>query len=252
MPPNDHRSARRSYRVAPVPVARLQVIQLLTAVAGRHTVHGLVEADVTETLTRLQTRHEPGSITALVVAAVAATVREHPNVNSRRAGRKLLVFDDVDLIVTVERTTRTGQVAPVPMVVHRADTKTAEAIATELRTGKTETQAERSPAVLTRLPFRVVRAGVGLAGTIPRWAAMFGPPVGVSSLGMFGSGWGIPISPLTVMVTVGGVGHRPAVVDDRLVERDVLPLTLSFDHTVVDGAPAARFAATLVQHLEGH
>jgi hypothetical protein len=172
-------------------------------------------------------------------------------VNSRRAGRKLLVFDDVDLIVTVERTTRTGEVAPVPMVVHRADTKTEEAIAAELRTGKTEPQADRFPALATRLPLPVVRAGAALAGTIPRWAAMFGPPVGVSSLGMFGAGWGIPISPLTVMATVGGVVHRPAVVDGRLVERNVLPLTLSFDHTVVDGAPAARFAATLVQHLEG-
>lgn len=251
MPPNRRRSARRSYRVDSIPAGRLHVIQLLTAVAGRHTVHGLIEADATETLTRLRTRREPATITALVVAAVAATVREHPNVNSRRAGRKLLVFDDVDLIVTVERTTRTGEVAPVPMVVHRADTKTEEAIAAELRTGKTEPQADRFPALATRLPLPVVRAGAALAGTIPRWAAMFGPPVGVSSLGMFGAGWGIPISPLTVMATVGGVVHRPAVVDGRLVERNVLPLTLSFDHTVVDGAPAARFAATLVQHLEG-
>lgn len=114
---------------------------------------------------------EPATVTALVVAAVAAKVREHPNVKSRRAGRKLLVLDDVDLIVTVERTTRTGEAAPVPMVVHRADTKTAEAIAAEFRTGRTETQAERSPALMTRLPFWVVRAGAAIAGTIPRWAS---------------------------------------------------------------------------------
>lgn len=251
MPRNRSRSARRGYRVDPLPAGRLQVIQLLTAVAGRHTVHGLIEADVTGTMARLRTRSQPATVTALVVAAVAAAVREHPDVNSRRVGRKLLVFDDVDLIVTVERTSRSGAAAPVPIVVRRADTKTEEVIAAELRTGKTETQVGRASALMTRLPFRVVRTGVSVAGTIPRWAAMFGPPVGVSSLGMFGSGWAIPISPLTVMITVGGVINRPALVDGQFVERNVLPVTLSFDHTVVDGAPAARFASTLVQHLEG-
>jgi pyruvate/2-oxoglutarate dehydrogenase complex dihydrolipoamide acyltransferase (E2) component len=104
--------------------------------------------------------------------------------------------------------------------------------------------------VVTRLPFQAVRAGVAMGGTIARVAAALGPPVGVSSLGMFAAGWAIPISPLTVMVTVGGVAYRPALLDGQLFDRVVLPLTLSFDHTVVDGAPAARFAATLIQALQ--
>jgi hypothetical protein len=82
---------------------------------------------------------------------------------------------------------------------------------------------------------------------VPAVAARFAPPIGISSLGMFGAGgWGIPLSPMTLMVTVGGIVRRPAVVDDALVEHELLPLTLSFDHAVVDGAPAARFAATLI------
>jgi hypothetical protein len=51
-------------------------------VAGSHTVHGLVEADVTVTLHRLRIAHGSGTVTALVVAAVGATVRKHPGVNS--------------------------------------------------------------------------------------------------------------------------------------------------------------------------
>ena len=86
---------------------------------------------------------------------------------------------------------------------------------------------------------------------VPSAAARFGPAIGVSSLGMFGTGWGIPISPMTLMVTVGGITRRPAVERGVLVERELLPLTLSFDHSVIDGAPAARFAATLGAILEG-
>ncbi|HSJ46354.1 MAG TPA: 2-oxo acid dehydrogenase subunit E2 [Euzebyales bacterium] len=81
---------------------------------------------------------------------------------------------------------------------------------------------------------------------MPAAAARFAPPVGISSLGMFDAGgWGIPLSPMTLMVTVGGILHRPAFVDGELQERQLPPLTLSFDHAVVDGALAARFSATL-------
>ncbi len=47
-----------------------------------------------------------------------------------------------------------------------------------------------------------------------------------------------------------GRSRRPRVVDDEIVPRLVLDLTISVDHAVVDGAPAARFATTLVQMIE--
>jgi pyruvate/2-oxoglutarate dehydrogenase complex dihydrolipoamide acyltransferase (E2) component len=252
MPPNRRLPTGRSHRVERLSVGRLRVIRLLISVAGRHTVHGLVEVDVTAALQRLRAPGS-GTVTALVVAAVAAAVREHPQVNSRRAGRKLVVFDDIDVIVTVERTPTGGATAPVPLVVQRADQKSETEIAAELRAGKGKSapSGDGSHALVSRLPFWLVRAGVSAVGSVPRMAAALGPPIGVSSLGMFASGWAIPISPLTVMVTVGGIAQRPALVDGKLVERDILPLTLSFDHTVVDGGPAARFAATLVSILQG-
>jgi pyruvate/2-oxoglutarate dehydrogenase complex dihydrolipoamide acyltransferase (E2) component len=60
-----------------------------------------------------------------------------------------------------------------------------------------------------------------------------------------GGGWAIPIVPLTLVATVGGIVDRPVVRDGRIVARPMLPLTLSFDHAVIDGAPAARFVETL-------
>jgi len=101
-----------------------------------------------------------------------------------------------------------------------------------------------------KLPRVARRLGGWLLGRLPSTAARFGPPIGISSLGMFGPGWAIPISPMTLMVTVGGSSRRPVVRDGRLEEREVLPMTLSFDHSVIDGAPAARFAATFRQLLE--
>jgi pyruvate/2-oxoglutarate dehydrogenase complex dihydrolipoamide acyltransferase (E2) component len=55
---------------------------------------------------------------------------------------------------------------------------------------------------------------------------------------------------MTLSVLVGGRSLRPRVVDGEIVPRLVLDVTISVDHAVVDGAPAARFAATLAELIE--
>ena len=47
-----------------------------------------------------------------------------------------------------------------------------------------------------------------------------------------------------------GIIRKPAIVDGRIEPRDMLCLTVGFDHDVVDGAPAARFVERLVALIE--
>jgi len=86
----------------------------------------------------------------------------------------------------------------------------------------------------------------------PVWFKRFGGTVGMSSIGMFGpgGGWGIPIAPLTLMITVGGIATKPRYVNGTLEPRELLDVTISVDHDLVDGAPAARFARSLAELLE--
>ena len=76
--------------------------------------------------------------------------------------------------------------------------------------------------------------------------------VGITAVGMFGNGagWGIPAALPTLMITVGGIGEKPGVVDGQIVIRDYLSLTISFDHNIIDGAPAARFTERLKELIE--
>ena len=52
------------------------------------------------------------------------------------------------------------------------------------------------------------------------------------------------------MITVGGIATKPRYVDGGLQARELLDLTISVDHEVVDGAPAARFARRLAELIE--
>ena len=52
------------------------------------------------------------------------------------------------------------------------------------------------------------------------------------------------------MITLGGIGEKPGVVDGHIAIRDYLSLTISFDHDIIDGAPAARFTQRLKDLIE--
>ena len=76
--------------------------------------------------------------------------------------------------------------------------------------------------------------------------------VGITAVGMFGkgAGWGIPPALPTLMMTVGGISQKPVFIDGQIVMRDYLNLTISFDHDIIDGAPAARFTERLKELIE--
>ena len=71
--------------------------------------------------------------------------------------------------------------------------------------------------------------------------------VAVTAVGMFSPdrSWMIPLSSATVLMTVGGI-HREVKPDgDGSEMAEYLHLTLSFNHDIIDGAPASRFAKDL-------
>ena len=76
--------------------------------------------------------------------------------------------------------------------------------------------------------------------------------VAITSIGMMGaaSGWFIPSSVHPVCFGISAVVKKPVVVDDRIVVRDMLHLTVLLDHAVVDGAPMARFVSNLSENIK--
>ncbi len=60
----------------------------------------------------------------------------------------------------------------------------------------------------------------------------------------------IPINDHTLDLTLGGIAEKPGVVDGHIAIREYLCITLSFNHDLIDGAPAARFTGRLKELIE--
>jgi pyruvate/2-oxoglutarate dehydrogenase complex dihydrolipoamide acyltransferase (E2) component len=242
-----------------VPEERLPQIELMPVLARRNAMHGLLEVDVSRARRRLREHGaETGerlSFTAFLIACLARAVAEAPTVQAFRRGRRLIVFDDVDIATLVE-VGDDGAKAPVPYVVRDAARKTVSDIHGEIRAAQASRQLV--PSVRRRVralrwlprPFRLL-LWYALARS-PVLRKHFGGTVVVTSVGMFGAGpgWGLGVVSYPVTLVVGGIATRPVLSDGVVENREHLCLTVSLDHEVTDGAPAARFVARLRQLIE--
>src|SRR3989344_7066292 len=74
----------------------------------------------------------------------------------------------------------------------------------------------------------------------------------ITNYGSIAGSYGVPIInyPEAAILGVGRIEDKPVVRNGKIVIRKILPLSLSFDHRVMDGAIASRFLKEIVSHLE--
>ncbi len=237
------------YRVVPFTMNRRMVAASASVGRERNNIHAIIEVDITEPR-RIMHEHrqrtgERLSLTAFVVACLARAIAEHPNLNAFRRGNKLILLDDVTISVLVEREI-SGERTPEPFGVQVAQSKTYRQIHDEIRTaqrgGEDRLVGLSGMSWVRFIPGFLLRVFIRAASRNIQIMKRFGA-IGVTAVGMYGNDafWLIPLSGATVVVTVGGIVGRPCVNDGQIETRQHLCLTVTFNHDIVDGAPAARF-----------
>ena len=160
----------------------------------------------------------------ILVKLTALALERHPLLAAQWYDREILLPQGFHIAVAVD--TEAGLVAPVVREAHKL---TLRQVAVELR--KLVELARNG-----RLAADQMQGGVFT----------------ITNLGMFKVDAFTPIInlPQVAILGVGRIVREPAVVNDQIVPRDQLTLSLTFDHRVVDGAPAARFLNDLHQGIE--
>jgi pyruvate/2-oxoglutarate dehydrogenase complex dihydrolipoamide acyltransferase (E2) component len=231
-----------------------------------HPMYGLLEVDVTvarQLIAQYKARTgEALSFTGYLAYCLARAVDENKEVQAYRKGHKQLIqFDDVNVGLMIERQSGEKRVLS-GHVVRDASHKTYLEIHEEIRSAQS-TPADPSKEIpgwfLTTmlLPWPLSNPVKSLLG----WATRRNPTipvsmtgtVGITAVGMFGkghSGWGFEVTRHSLDLVVGSIVWKPAVNEGRIEPREILNLTVIFDHDVVDGAPAARFTRRLMELIE--
>jgi chloramphenicol O-acetyltransferase len=251
-----------SGRVVDLTPGRRVWLNALDLPTPSHAMCGLVEVDVTlarQLIAAEKARTGEGlSFTGFLIWCLARAIDEHKEVQAYRKGRKqLLILDDVNVGLLIKHTN-----GLMGHVIERANHKTCREIHREIRAVQAAPAPKRRgiPSWFARsslLPWPVPRLVTALVGALIRrdptsFLASSGTTF-ISAIGMFGkghSGWAISPTPHSLSLFAGGISTKPWVVDGRIVAREILDLTILFDHDVVDGAPATLFVRRLIELIE--
>ena len=223
------------------PVERAPLSHLRRTIAERMTLSATLvphvthfdRADITElgaiigrNLPAARERGVSLTLTSFLLKAAALALRAHPRFNASldaQAGELILKrYCHLGVAVATDR----GLIVPV---LRDVDRKPVMEIAREL--GALARRVREGKATLEDLR----------GGTFT-----------ISNIGALGGTGALPIInyPEVAILGVARAREEPVVRNGQIVPRRLLPLTLTFDHRVADGADGARFAADIVRRLE--
>ena len=200
--------------IGPVPTFYLTVeVDMNRVIEARESMNSMLEEDGYRI-----------SVNDIVLKAVAAALRQHPNCNAQWHDNFVRRFNAVHLGVAVA--IDEGLITPV---IRNAHAKGIMQIASEVRelAGRARTK-KLMPDEYTGSTFSV--SNLGMFG-IQEFTAIINPPE-------------------AGILAVGGIEETPVVVDGEVKICPRMRITMSCDHRVIDGAQGARFLATLKSMLE--
>ncbi len=180
--------------------------------------HFYLHADANvEALAKIRNEHRPASYNDFIIKAIALALVRHPRVNAYWDNGAVVPRATQHIALAAQ----IGDTLYTPVILNPAE-KSLPQIAREREEAlaKRTASADASATLSNLGPFGV-----------DRFEAILNPPQ-------------------SIIVAVGKIAKRPVVIGDDVVARLTMPISLSVDHRVVDGVPAAQFLQTLIAILE--
>jgi pyruvate dehydrogenase E2 component (dihydrolipoamide acetyltransferase) len=164
------------------------------------------------------------SINDVIIKVTAAALLQHPQVNASFQEKFVRYYEHADVGVAVA--IEDGLITPV---VRSADQKSLSEIAAEVRELAERARSRKlKPEEYTGASFSI--SNLGMFG-IDEFTAVINPPEGA-------------------ILAVGAMSPKPVVRDNEIVIRQMMRVTMSCDHRVIDGATGAKFLQTFKKILE--
>jgi pyruvate/2-oxoglutarate dehydrogenase complex dihydrolipoamide acyltransferase (E2) component len=249
---------KKGYKKTPLSFNRQAVIASASVTKEKNAIHCFTEIDITEPRSLIKDHFgktgEKLSFTAYIVTCLSKIIQDYPQFNSFIKGRKLIILDDITISVIIEREIA-GENVPEPISIKQTQNKTYLQIHQEIRDAK-KLQTNKLGSLSGQEWFRLIpgfllKSFIRIADKNIRMGVKYGK-VAVTAVGMYSKEpfWFIPHGTATVLATVGSISKKVVAIDNHFDSREHLCLTVSFDHNIVDGAPAAGFMNQLIETIK--
>jgi len=256
-----HRVGR--YHIRPFSKYRKNITLIIKEGWRKHHIHELIEIDVTNGKKMITTYKEQTgtklSFTGWIIKCAAQSLSEHKQLNAYRRRGKIYSFDDIDVPLPIERAIN-GEDIPMAYIIRRVTEKTLPEITAEIRQAiiqqpdNTKQLLGSSYSLLERFvfsaPLFLKKLLIFIVRNRPLLKKKYMGTLGVTAVGMKGTlpGWIIPMGgTTTILLVIGGIVKKPVVINDEIQVRDILHVTITVDHDLIDGGPLVRYTERFIE-----
>ena len=239
----------KGYKKTALSFNRKMVRASASVTCKKNAIHSMTEVDISIPRKIMKDHYkqtgEKLSLTSYIVTCFAQVIQQYPQFNSFIRRNKLVLLEDVCISVLIEREFE-GEKVPEPVGIKMAQAKTFGQIQSEIREAKNNPNqklgAIDNSAWIRLIPGFLLKTFIKIADRNLALAKKYGK-VAVTAVGMYSTEpvWFIPHGTATVLATVGSIVNKVIEFDGKFESREHLCLTVSFDHNIIDGSPAARF-----------
>jgi len=247
------------------PKSRIATHDICTIGIKKHYITALIEVDVSGSIDKINQKKEAGrniSFTSWLIKVVGTSIKHHERVAAFLKGkRRVIIFPDINISMVVEKELN-GHKIPIPLLIEKVNERSIASIYHQITEAKDHKVTDKDIVLHGRLS-RMENFYYYLPAFVRRlvWRFLLSHPhlayskmgnVAFTAVGMIGmaDGWFIPISVHPICFGIGRIIKKPIVVHDKIEIREMLKVTILFDHDVVDGGEMARFVNDFSEHLE--
>ena len=247
------------------PNSRLITIDLGYFTRQQQIIPSFIEVDVTDSRKAIGLKRAEGldiTFNSFILKTLADLIMEYPEVQAIRYGRnKLIIPQDVDIATLIEREIDNTKV-PLAYIIRKANEKSFSEISSEIENAKSIPisifsseiggKNDKFNRIFYILPSFIRRFLIGIMLKIPKLRIATIGTIVLTNLSMLGkvNGWFVQTSAHPLSVGVGSVTNKPSIHNNEIMIREILHLTLLFNHDIIDGAQMAKFTTKLVKKLE--
>lgn len=255
------------YNKSTYPKSRVATFDVGKIGMKKHHITGLIEIDITNARKIIKQKIKSGeniSLISWLIKVIGRTISENKYIHALNFKRRTqITFNDIDISLPIERNVA-GEKVPLVMLIKEVNNKSIEDIFNEIKAGKNKDVNDENDFVLSKRKDKKI---TGLFFNLPQifrlliWKYILKNPfrvknnmgtVMITNIGILGniSGWILPKSIHNLCFALGSITKKPWIVNNEIVIRNILHLTILFDHDAVDGSPAAKFTEKLVKNIE--
>jgi len=260
--------SNEDYKVKKIPKSHRLIFDMLDVSLKQHHVHVIAQVEIDLVLKLIEKykkiNGEKISLTGYLIFVISRVIKKYEDVSAIKVGLKKYIFNDIDVHIIIERELENSEKVPTSHIIRYANRKSILEIHNEIREVQLEpiaglvrkgSKRKKLQRIFSYFPRFIRKRVFKRMLKKPKLMKKRIGNICVTAVGMLTKnirtiGTPIPIQPWPLQFALGCFDRKLKIENGEIVQREILNVTITLDHDIVQGGTMTRFLSELYEMVK--